>query len=169
MNKNIKIWIGVGLLSLTVISTALRLAAPKETITPPVTNEPEIPVVTEPIIRNIFNGYEIDVEQDYQAFAIIIENTSAARPHSGLSSADIVYEISVDGWAISRLFAIFGNEHPNKVGPVRSARVPFAELQKEWRLPFAHFGAAEAGLGDAATIIQSLNLPIRFEIGRAHV
>ena len=167
MSKNIKIWIGVGLVSLTVLRLALRLTAPKEPpITPPITQEPEEPeppIILEPIIRNIFNGTEIDAEQDYQAFAIMIENTKDARPHSGIGSADIVYEISVDGWAISRFFAIFGNDHPNKVGPVRSARVPFAELQKEWKLPFAHFGSAASGLGDALSIIRSLNLPIRFD------
>ena len=164
MNKNIKIWIGVGLVSLTVVSLALRLANPKEpTITPPITDQPETPTVKDPVIRNIFNGREIEAEQDYQAFAIMIENTSAARPHSGIGSADIVYEISVDGWAISRFFAIFGNDHPNKVGPVRSARVPFAELQKEWRLPFVHFGSAATGQGDALSIIESLKLPIRFD------
>ena len=164
MNRNIKILIGVGLVSLIAVSLALRLTAPLEPpITPPISQEPEPPIVLEPIIRNIFNGSEIDAEQDYQAFAIMIENTKDARPHSGIGSADIVYEISVDGWAISRFFAIFGNDHPNKVGPVRSARVPFAELQKEWNLPFAHFGSAEVGQGNALAILTSINLPIRFD------
>ena len=76
MNKNIKLWLGVGLVSLTAISLVLRLTAPKEPpITPPVSQEPEEPeppIVLEPIIRNIFNGREIDAEQDYQAFAIMI-------------------------------------------------------------------------------------------------
>jgi hypothetical protein len=93
----------------------------------------------------------------------MIENTAAARPQSGLSIADIVYEITVDGWNISRFFAIFGTQHPTKVGPVRSARVPFANLQKEWRLPFAHFGSAETGQGDALVILKAINLPIRFD------
>jgi hypothetical protein len=123
----------------------------------------EDPVIIEvPIERSVFNGLEYNDEK-YEAFAIMIENTSAARPQSGLSLADIVYEITVDGWNISRLFAIFGTEHPTKVGPVRSARVPFANLQKEWRLPFAHFGSAEYGEGDALAILKSINLPIRFD------
>lgn len=164
MNKTIKIWIGLGLVSLTAIGLVLLLTTPKEpTVIPPITLEPETPPIIEPVIRNIFNGSEIEAEQDYQAFAIMIENTSAARPHSGIGTADIVYEISVDGWAISRFFAIFGNQHPTKIGPVRSARVPFARLQKEWRLPFAHFGASETGQGDALTLLNSINLPIRFD------
>lgn len=134
----------------------------------PVVNEdpkdpdPQDPIV-EVAIRNVFNGYEIPVEQDYQAFSVMIENTAAARPHSGISLADIVYEISVDGWAISRFMAIFANEFPNKVGPVRSARVPFAQLQKEWKLPFAHYGSAETGQGNALAVLLEIGLPIRFD------
>ncbi|PKM90626.1 MAG: hypothetical protein CVU85_00270 [Firmicutes bacterium HGW-Firmicutes-10] len=119
-------------------------------------------VIEEPIVRSVFNGFEYD-EDEYEAFSIMIENTAAARPQSGLSLADIVYEIAVDGWNISRFMAIFGTNHPNKVGPVRSARVPFANLQKEWKLPFAHYGSAETGQGDALVILKSINLPIRFD------
>lgn len=155
------------MLSLTTLSLVLRLNIPKEpTVTPPTTlepEEPEIPIIKEPDILNIFNGSLIDTEQDYQAFAIMIANTNQARPHSGIGMADIVYEISVVGWAFSRFLAIFGNEHPSKVGSVRSARVPFAELLKELKLPFAHFGSAEVGQGDALTILKSINLPIRFD------
>jgi hypothetical protein len=119
-------------------------------------------VIEEPIERSIFNGLAFDGEK-YEAFSVMIENTAAARPQSGLSMADIVYEIAVDGWNISRFMAIFGTQHPTKVGPVRSARVPFANLQKEWRLPFAHFGSAESGQGDALVILKAINLPIRFD------
>lgn len=164
MKKNIIALVVVGLVSLIAISLAMRPTAPEEPIVnPPIEEEPEVPIVPGPIIRNIFNGVEINAEQNYQAFAIMIENTKDARPHSGISMADIVYEISVDGWAISRFMAIFGNEYPTKVGPVRSARVPFVEILKDWRLPFAHYGSAETGLGDALTLLKSINLPIRFD------
>lgn len=127
---------------------------------PPVIEEPV--VIEEPINRSVFNGQEND-EDTYEAFSIMIGNTSAARPQSGISLADIVYEISVDGWNVSRFLAIFATEYPTKIGPVRSARVPFANLQWEWRLPFAHFGSAEMGEGNALTILKAINLPIRFD------
>jgi hypothetical protein len=142
---------------------------PESTINDPDSEEPEDSIVIEdpvyvdePIERSIFDGQAFNGER-YEAFSIMIENTSAARPQSGLSLADIVYEITVDGWNISRLMAIFGTNHPTKVGPVRSARVPFAYLQKEWKLPFAHYGSAETGQGDALVILKSINLPIRFD------
>ena len=157
----------VVLLLLTLFLIAGCSIIKEPVLDPPVieepVEEPEVPVVELPKFKDIFNGSEISKEQSYQAFAIMIENTKDARPHSGISMADIVYEISVDGWAISRFMAIFGNEHPTKVGPVRSARMPFAELMKEWKLSFAHFGSAEGGLGDALSVLKSINLPIRFD------
>ena len=148
---------------LIILLLFLFACSPKTVISDPEVKEPEVPIVIEePDNHSIFSGiaYESDV---YEAFAIMIENTAAARPQSGLSLADIVYEITVDGWSISRFFAIFGTEHPTKVGPVRSARVPFANLQKEWMLPFAHFGSAETGQGNALIILKEINLPIRFD------
>ncbi|MEI6156728.1 MAG: DUF3048 domain-containing protein, partial [Atribacterota bacterium] len=56
--------------------------------------------------------------------SIIIENAPQARPQSGLSKADIVYEIMAEG-GITRFLAIFGEENADNVGPVRSARPYF--------------------------------------------
>lgn len=147
------------LLFMTACSPNSNVIEP-EPIEPPVIEDPV--EIEEPINRSIFNGLEYDGD-NYEAFSIMIENTAAARPQSGISLADIVYEISVDGWNISRLMAIFSTVHPSKVGPVRSARVPFANLQKEWRLPFAHYGSASTGLGDAFSILKAIKLPIRFD------
>ncbi|MDP3306596.1 MAG: DUF3048 domain-containing protein [Erysipelotrichaceae bacterium] len=156
-------------LLITLFVIFLLLGCGPKAVVDPEPEDPEDPIdieepviIEEPIKRSVFNGMEYD-DEEYEAFAIMIENTAAARPQSGLSLADIVYEIAVDGWNISRLFAIFGTEHPTKVGPVRSARVPFANLQKEWRLPFAHFGSATTGQGDALVILKAINLPIRFD------
>lgn len=118
--------------------------------------------IDDPVNRSIFNGHEFNGNL-YQAFAIMIENTAASRPQSGLSLADIVYEITVEGWNISRIIAIFSNNHPTKVGPVRSARLPFVQIINEWKLPFAHFGTAATGQGDALTFLKTINLPIRFD------
>lgn len=128
---------------------------------PPI-DEPELPIEV-PIIRHAFNGQIIDSEQEYQAIAIMMSNSKEARPHSGINLADIVYEVTVDGWSITRFMAVFAEDLPTKVGPVRSARLPFAELLKELKLPFAHFGSATTGLGDALTVLKSINLPIRFD------
>lgn len=93
----------------------------------------------------------------------MIENTAAARPQSGLSLADIDYEITMDGWIISRMLAMFGTNHPTKVGPIRSARLHFVNLMEEWKLPFTNFGSASTGEGDELTILKLINLLIRFD------
>ena len=126
----------------------------------------EIPVVEEPdvtIFRSVFNGSEVTENELYQPLSVIIENSSAARPHSGLSQADVVYEFTVDGFQITRFLAIFESIVPNKIGPVRSGRIPIVDIAKQWMLPFAHYGAAETGEGDAYSIIRNTAWPIRFD------
>ncbi|NLC51727.1 MAG: DUF3048 domain-containing protein [Firmicutes bacterium] len=59
-------------------------------------------------------------------YGVSIDNITAARPQSGLAQAYSVYEYEVEG-NITRFLALFG-ELPNKVGPVRSARVSTAML-----------------------------------------
>jgi hypothetical protein len=51
-------------------------------------------------------------------------NDSAARPHSGVSQAEVVMEEVMDAWWITRLTAVYLQEEPGQAGPIRSAR-PF--------------------------------------------
>jgi len=50
-----------------------------------------------------------------------IENSTSARPQTGLDSADIVWEQIVEG-GISRYIAVYHSQVPDIVGPVRSVR-----------------------------------------------
>ena len=131
-------------------------------------NQPDpVPPVEEPIVeevfRSVFNGEEIEEGTMYKPLSVIIENSTAARPHSGLSEADVVYEMAVDGFQITRFLAIFDSSIPSKIGPVRSGRIPFVEIAKQWMLPFVHYGAAETGQGDAYSIIRNTKWPVRFD------
>ena len=58
--------------------------------------------------------------------AVMVENSFAARPQSGLILADVVYEV-VDEYGITRFVAIFSSNEAPVVGPVRSARPYYAE------------------------------------------
>lgn len=55
------------------------------------------------------------------AVAVKIENTSAARPQSGLEQADVVWETIVE-FEVSRFVAVFHSQAPEEVGPIRSVR-----------------------------------------------
>jgi hypothetical protein len=56
------------------------------------------------------------------ALAIKVENLPAARPQTGLSWADIVYEEPVEG-GITRFIAVYQCQDASRVEPVRSARM----------------------------------------------
>jgi len=82
---------------------------------------------------------------------IMIENHTDARPQSGLSFADIVYEAVAEG-GITRFLAIYYCQDAVPVGPVRSARIYFIKLLQEYgQYPlYAHVGGANTpGPADA--------------------
>ncbi len=82
--------------------------------------------------------------------AVMIENHTEARPQSGLSTADVVYETVAEG-GITRFMALFYcNLKDVQVGPVRSARTYFLDWLGEYNALYAHVGGANTpGPADA--------------------
>jgi hypothetical protein len=78
---------------------------------------------------------------DGKAIMVQIENTAAARPQSGISKADLIYEIEVES-QITRLTAFFLSSYPSKVGPVRSARKQHMYIWKEWGYMYVFYGGS---------------------------
>ena len=73
--------------------------------------------------------------------AVKIDNIAQARPPTGLTSADIVYILPVEG-GLSRILAVFSAHFPLVIGPVRSAREDDLELLAQFGRPaFAYSGA----------------------------
>jgi len=72
-------------------------------------------------------------------FGVVIENFPDARPQSGLSQANIVYEALAEG-GITRFFALFQTQKAPQIGPVRSARTYFNDWAEEWGVVYAHVG-----------------------------
>lgn len=85
---------------------------------------------------------------------VAIENSVDARPQSGISSADVVYEAVAEG-GITRFLAMFYCQDAPFIGPVRSARVHFMTMLREYGdYPlYGHVGGAncdaESGSGCA--------------------
>jgi len=76
-----------------------------------------------------------------RVLAVKIDNVVLARPSTGLTRADIVYAIPVEG-GLSRLLAIFSSHYPPVVGAVRSAREDDLQLLRQFGRPaFAFSGA----------------------------
>jgi Protein of unknown function (DUF3048) N-terminal domain/Protein of unknown function (DUF3048) C-terminal domain len=76
-----------------------------------------------------------------KVLAVKIDNIVYARPQTGLTDADIVYVLPVEG-GLSRFLAIFSSHIPPVIGPVRSARQDDLELLRQFGRPaFAWSGA----------------------------
>lgn len=89
--------------------------------------------------------------QGHEPLGVMIENSTAARPQSGLSYADIVYEAVAEG-GITRFLAVFYCQDAPTIGPIRSARTYFVDFLSEYgSFPlYAHVGGANTpGPADA--------------------
>ncbi|MEU3932580.1 DUF3048 domain-containing protein [Streptomyces sp. NPDC029044] len=79
------------------------------------------------------------------ALAVKIDNAAAARPHTGVDAADVVYAEQVEG-GLSRLMAVYATRLPETVGPVRSARESDLELLRQFGRPTLAFSGAQKKL-----------------------
>jgi hypothetical protein len=98
-----------------------------------------------PINGDKFTKIERDIWEARRPIAAMIENHLDARPQSGLSRADVIYEAVAEG-GITRFLAIFycnAAKEDVTIGPLRSARVYFIDWASEYEMPlYVHFGGA---------------------------
>lgn len=88
-------------------------------------------------------GLKIDEEKiNRRPIAVMINNLKPATPHSGLSSAAIIYEAPVEGY-ITRFMAIFDDyDNVEKIGSIRSARTYYVRYCEEFDAICTHVGEA---------------------------
>lgn len=87
-------------------------------------------------------GKQVEKGTDDRVVGVMVNNHENARPQSGLSQADIVFEILAEG-NITRFLALFQSEKPEVVGPVRSARQYYFELANGYNALYVYHGAAK--------------------------
>lgn len=95
--------------------------------------------------------------EGHRPMGVMIENHEEARPQSGISSADIVYEAIAEG-GITRTLNMFYCNDAKMIGPVRSARTYFVDFVSEYggNPLYAHVGGANTdGPADALGQIES--------------
>jgi hypothetical protein len=74
------------------------------------------------------------------ALAVKVENLPAARPQTGLSWADIVYEEPVEG-GITRFIAVYQCQNASRIQPIRSGRLTDVDVLVQFGQPlFAYAG-----------------------------
>lgn len=92
--------------------------------------------------RSLLSGRFIDeAAAARRPFAVVIGNTSDALPQSGISQADIIYEVVAEG-AATRLIGIFQDFDTARIGSVRSARDYFVDIALGYDAFFVHFGGS---------------------------
>lgn len=96
-----------------------------------------------PLNGQMFTKSQRDAWEKRRPLGVMIENHEEARPQSGLSNADIIYEAVAEG-GITRFLAIFYCDTAEMVGPVRSARTYYLDFISEYGdYPlYAHVGGA---------------------------
>jgi hypothetical protein len=95
-----------------------------------------------PTVRPVLSPFTGErVPSLHRVLAVKIDNIVNARPQTGLTHADIVYVLPVEG-GLSRFLAVFSSHYPPVIGPVRSAREDDLELLRQFGRPaFAYSGA----------------------------
>ena len=108
-------------------------------------------VLSEPVMRNELSGRE---GTNGPVLVVKIDDSAQAHPQIGLEDADIVYIEQVEG-GLTRLAAIFSSVIPQRIGPVRSARISDIDILSQFgRVAFAYSGAQKKLL----PVIASANL-----------
>lgn len=138
--------------SINVPGLSAPITAPTPGIDGRLTFDPKLPKTQEcPLNGAKYSRQQEQWWQKHRPLGVMIENHQEARPQSGLSLADVVYEAVAEG-GITRFIAVFYCQDPGQVGPVRSARTYFIDFLSEYgNSPlYAHVGGANAsGPADA--------------------
>ncbi len=95
-------------------------------------------------------GFNTNEKVNHRAISVMVNNHPKARPQSGISKADVVYEVLAES-NITRLLAIYQSEFPETFGPIRSARDYYIELAKGFESLYIFHGWSP----DAQKLIQS--------------
>ena len=84
--------------------------------------------------RNPLNGAVLDAASADRVVAVMVDNAPEAGPAIGIQDAELIIEAPVEG-GVTRLTAMFFENEPTVIGPIRSVRPVDADLLAPWR-PF---------------------------------
>lgn len=107
--------------------------------------EPEPEPVPTTVASNLM-GLQVDpIVNERPVTAIMIENSLDARPQAGLNAAGVVFEAIAEG-GITRFIALFQENEPDYIGPVRSVRPYYIQWALGFDAAIAHAGGSAEGL-----------------------
>ncbi len=165
MNKRMST-IAAGLLSILLLLPACgggqAAVAPEPTSIAPPSAPPAPTAEPTPLtFAAPLTGIQLEKQSAARPIAVMINNLAPARPQSGLTNADIVWEVLAEG-GITRLVAIFQSTDAaaDTIGPIRSIRPYLIDLGESYGAVLAHAG----GSMDAYAILQQQAKPYLDEI-----
>jgi len=106
-----------------------------------------------PLNGKLYTNIEKQAWEKRRPLAVMIENSPDARPQSGLSSADVVFEALAEG-GVTRFMSFYycdAQKQEVSIAPVRSARTYFVDWASGFNRPlYVHVGGANlSGPADA--------------------
>lgn len=128
---------------------------PAPTPTPAPTPEPKDHA--DPLNGVLYTASDYAKFANLRPVAVMVENHVLARPQSGLQEADAIYEAMAEG-GITRFMALYLAGQPDKIGPVRSARLHFVNWAAEYNATYAHWGGSAEALNYVQNHSQPKNL-----------
>lgn len=143
--------------------TAAVAPSPTPTATPAPTPVPKDH--PDPLNGVLYTADEAAAFAGKRPVAVMVENHVLARPQSGLQEAEVLYEAMAEG-GITRFMALYLATAPDKIGPVRSARLHFVEWAAEYDAGYAHWGGSAEALAFLGSHNRPLNLD-EFKFARA--
>jgi hypothetical protein len=111
-----------------------------------------------PLNGKMYGASQKKIWGQKRPLGMMVQNHEQARPQSGLSQADVIYEAVAEG-GITRFLVMYYCEAPTIVGSVRSARVHFMKFLREYgdNPLYGHVGGAnQPGPADALGLIDKL-------------
>lgn len=151
-NKKSVIISGVIIALLIVGSGAYLLFLNLTSSNPTHNNQPgqqNLVEIPKPKYYSPLTGLEVADESSTKSAvtAIMIENSPDARPQSGLKESGVVFEAIAEG-GITRFLALYQQEKPQLIGPVRSVRMYYVDWLAAFDASVAHIGGSAAALAE---------------------
>lgn len=101
---------------------------------------------SQPVYRSQLTGVETEQSLAQRpVLGVMIENSEEARPQTGLDAAGIVFETVAEG-GITRYLALYQENQPAEVGPVRSIRAYYLDWAMGFEASIAHVGGSADAL-----------------------
>jgi hypothetical protein len=140
----------------TPTRTLPPVTPPTATPIPPTPTPLPTPTPTVSPYINPLTGEHVDDPSVLERVPVAIKITNwppqHVRPQAGINAADLIFEHYNEGYFASRWTAIYLDEDPIRVGPVRSGRLIDLELPAIYKAIFACWGYSN---GVAALVVDS--------------